>query len=389
VAHRNFREQLAALDSAAPGFAGVFFDDAGQLTVAVATDGFDAASVARVMEWVHEYSGPTRVVTRPNLRRVAHRYVELYGAYQSIRDHLWSGDNVVALGIEETSNKVVVGVRTATARASIAAKLPDWGVSADMVRFEQRDAALGETTLNQTFRPARGGLMINNQDNNPCTLGFNVYNWNTGIGGSSPLYFFTAGHCSGTWGQPPAQTIYYQPGNSPTGSRVGVEYATVPVHSGGYCPSGHSPCMDADVLVVQYDDTVSVHYGAVANVDASKNITGYFNVQGTTTGAFVGQVVTMVGQVSGKSTATVRQTCMDQLVSGPAGAYWILCQDSADYSSTGGDSGSPVFIPYTPGNPYTPAIVGIHSSVSTSTGHKWYTPISQIDFVFGGAYYYW
>jgi hypothetical protein len=252
-----------------------------------------------------------------------------------------------------------------------------------MIALDERGPAIAETTLNQLYRPAVGGLQILEHNGNGCTLGFNVFDWSI-LGGSSPLYFLTAGHCSGTWGQTPRGWPYYQPSSS----RVGEEFATVTVHSTGYCPTGHSPCMEADVLAVKYDDTVSVLYGNVANVDASKNITGYLNVQGMVSGAIFGQTVTFVGQVSGKRTATIRDVCKDQWVAGPAGTYWILCQSSADYVSTGGDSGAPIFIPYQQGNQYTPSIVGIHSSTDQA-GHKWFSPIDQIDFALNYAFYYW
>jgi len=56
------------------------------------------------------------------------------------------------------------------------------------------------------------------------------------------------------------------------------------------------------------------------------------------------------------------------------------------YSSSAGDSGAPIVIPFAAGNPNAPSIVGIHSS---SNGmNRYFTPINRIGMVFGYAYYY-
>jgi hypothetical protein len=288
-------------------------------------------------------------------------------------------------GIDERAGVITIAARDEAAIAMLRQRVKEWGIPMDMVRFEQRGVAVAQTTLSQYRRPTLGGLLILESSGSQCTLGFNVYNWNTGIGSGSPRYFLTAGHCSETWGSAPFGWPYYQPSYT---ERIGYEYATATVHSTGYCPSGHSPCLEADALAVRYDDSVSSSYGIVANVDASKNIiTPLFGVVGTVSGGLNGQVVTTVGAFSGKSTATIRAVCVDQQVASGSTTYWIKCQSSADYTAGSGDSGAPVFIPFQSGNSQTPSIVGIHSSTDPS-GHKWYTPINQIDIAFGSIWYY-
>lgn len=214
----------------------------------------------------------------------------------------------------------------------------------------------------------------------PCTLGFNVMNWDTGIDPyTSTHYFFTAGHCTPTPGIPSGYDAHQVSLLAPQ-DKVGAEYQVVPRRSGASCPVNKSPCMDADVLVVRYDSTVtfpdSVRYGWVANVNASKTIiTPWFNVQGTISGGLNGQTVTTVGMTSGKSTGVISAICVDQLL-GTSPNIWILCQDRANYVASGGDSGAPVFIPYSSGNPMTPSIVGIHSSSAGS--YRWFSSINMV-----------
>lgn len=216
-----------------------------------------------------------------------------------------------------------------------------------------------------------------------------MLSWVTGISLTDPMYFLTAGHCSGSvWGTAGNWPVYQH--NS---DRVGQEYITAPVVSypNWRCPSAaKSPCTEADVLAIRYDDTVAVQYGNVANVDGSRNITGTYNVQGTISGVLNGQSITKVGATTGKTTGTVQATCVDISYSTfhHPGSVWLLCAQRANYSSGNGDSGAPVFRPYQANDQYTPAIAGLHSALDVA-GNRYFTPISRIDMVFGSEFYYW
>jgi hypothetical protein len=140
---------------------------------------------------------------------------------------------------------------------------------------------------------------------------------------------------------------------------------------------------------MRYDDSVSVSYGYVADVNGSKTITGTFNVQGTIAGGLTGQAVTKIGMNTGKTTGTITASCVDLNYNTAyhSGVVWVLCMQKANYSAGGGDSGGPVFIPYAAGNPNTPSIVGIHNATDGS-GNRYLTPIANIDMVFFGIYFY-
>lgn len=225
-------------------------------------------------------------------------------------------------------------------------------------------------------------------------MGFIMMRWDTGWDPySSPMYFLTAGHCTrADWGIPTGNAWWR--GTYAGADVAGSEFQVDPRRSGANCPVGQSPCVDADVLVVQINSNLtvpdSVLYGNVANVSSSGTIISpWFNVQGTISGGLQGQIVTMVGKSSGKKTGKISMICMAQQVAVPgAPTTWVLCQNRANYSSLGGDSGAPIFIPKVVGNSQTPSIVGIHSS-SAANGYRWFTPIQQIDLAFGNSYFYW
>jgi hypothetical protein len=384
--HGNHRDQIAELAKAAPGLAGVYYDESGALTIAIARDSLNASSMGRVLSWVHSYSPSSRLAPRINVQHVSHGYQELYGAFNTIRSKLWQGDGVTSLGIDERGNRIVITAVDEASSAVLRSRINAWGIPSDMVSLKQRGPTIAQTTLNQAYRPVQGGLEISETNGNHCTAGVNVYSYLTGLGRQQ--YLLTAGHCSDTWGQGPAGWNFYQPS---IGKHIGTEYATAPLRTSG-CPTGHSPCLDADVLAIRIDDTVSTRYGAVSNVDASKNIiTPAFSTVGTVSGVLVGDNVTMVGMASGKVTGTVTVACADQLVDhltslGTHLTYWVVCQSGATYSSQSGDSGAAVFVPST--STTEPRLGGIHSSTDTN-GIRWFSDIGEIDTALTNYYFYW
>lgn len=167
--------------------------------------------------------------------------------------------------------------------------------------------------------------------------------------------------------------------------------AVAPKLFGGNCPSGKSPCQHADVLVVRSDDSVSTLYLRVADVNSSRTIIGHFNLQGAPTiGGLTGETVTKVGSATGKTTGQITATCVDVKLFDDITQQdiWILCQQRANYGSSGQDSGAPVFIPYSPTNWNTPRLVGIHSSRVLGSPNRHFSPMTQIDYALNYAYYF-
>lgn len=388
----SYRDQMRALAQQAPGFTGVFFDENGDLTVSVARDDFAPASLATVLAWVRSYSIVASFKSTVKLKRVRYSYADVSEKYAVLGQTMRPEDGVTLTAIDGSQGVIRIGVSSNTKVASLRSRLDSAGVPDDMLTFEEDQIGVGDQTLQSSgVRPAVGGLEIVSHEQTQCSLGFNVMRWDTGTDpATSPEYFLTAAHCAGsTWGQ--NRSLPYSQDSS--GFQVGSEYEAVPIvnYPAWQCPdAGHSPCELADVLVIAYDDTVSVAYGNVAKV-SGLSIIGYYNVQGTVTGAIQGQVVTKVGAFGGMSTGTVGTECTDQRVSTMEhpDPVWIMCQDQVQYSADPGDSGGPVFIPYDPNHPtQTPAIVGIHSNHDANNSHRYYSPINQIDFALNNAYFH-
>lgn len=65
----TIRQQFLELARRNRGFAGVYRDSAGRLTVNVATDDFDSGRVANVMRWVRDFTGGSELGA-PRINRV-------------------------------------------------------------------------------------------------------------------------------------------------------------------------------------------------------------------------------------------------------------------------------------------------------------------------------
>lgn len=382
----TLQEEFKMLAQNMPGFAGVFLDN-GELTVSVATDDFPARSLQRVVDWARGYSSGARRSPSVKVRRVRYDYNQLLSQFDAINASLSAEDGLRSISIDESLGKVRLGISLSTSRASIQARIVSQGTPGDMVVIEEVEEAHPDATLNQIYRPVVGGLQIaypGNPGPSPCTIGFNLYRQaDDGFypDVSQGLFFTTASHCSPTPGTVGGLTVY-QPTASPS-TKIGVEVDHAPILWGYPCPPLKIPCQWADILIVKYLDSIAVGYGAVANVNSSKTIIGYYNIQGTVSGSILGDPVTFVGQAGGKKTGRVTETCVTKQLTG----VWQVCQYKANYAAVPGDSGGPVFVPYSAADPIgTPRVVGSH--VSTAGTDRYFAPIAQIASALSHAYYW-
>jgi hypothetical protein len=189
------------------------------------------------------------------------------------------------------------------------------------------------------------------------------------------LYFLTASHCTGALTGANDGTHFWQPAFGATfiGSETSIEGQP---HSG--CPNiGGNPaqCLYADAVIAVYASGVSANLGEIAKpacckqqhnaspITVTNPATDYLeisNVEGYsgTTGAFQGQEIDKIGQVTGWTYGYVIDPCQTYLASGSPGdpnEYEYVCQADVSGYSDSGDSGAPVFAPDNVG----PALHGI------------------------------
>lgn len=139
-----------------------------------------------------------------------------------------------------------------------------------------------------------------------------------------------------------------------------------------------------DVAVIQYDDTVSSTYMAVAiaNTSSPPTFLDVVALNYTQTYLVVGMGVRKVGKTTGQTDGGVTNTCVTARWEG---YYLVPCSVTATYASSGGDSGSPVYQQAYQGYPARPA--GMHIGSNGST--KYFNYISWIESALGWKYYFY
>jgi len=156
----SIADHFQYLAQVAPGFTGVFFDEHGDLTVTVGTDNFSVGSLDRVLTWARAHSSTAFSQASVKIRRVSFDYSTLSSWYAVIGKAVQREDNLNATDIDETRGVIRLGFSSMARVGDLRSRLKALGVPSQMVEFQQREPAQPETTLNQKYRPAVGGLEI-------------------------------------------------------------------------------------------------------------------------------------------------------------------------------------------------------------------------------------
>lgn len=196
-----------------------------------------------------------------------------------------------------------------------------------------------ESSVRDLHRPILGGLQIENEDLWACTLGFIAER--AGVFG-----FVTNSHCTVTqggvedtrFGQPVAETV------------VGQETVDPRYWTGPGCPSTRR-CRYSDAAFAEIVNLTNFDMGNIAQPErvfldpTAWDGTSTYVIQSDSDSA-VGELVNKVGHSTGDTDGVVEDMCVDYNASNPDGSdtgITMLCQADAEYGSSGGDSGGPVF----------------------------------------------
>ncbi len=241
----------------------------------------------------------------------------------------------------------------------------------------------GPLTLWDLVRPVNGGLLIQGPSSYYCTLGFSGYSSSQA---PSPDVFLTAGHCNVS-GNPGSMdsTVFGQ--GQPNWPRIGREFLqpTIMPASDPHCdslPAYMTHCTFADALVGKYDSTIAAGFGVVEKTalnDPARIITGLTGTAGQLYGALTGDTVYMVGGLSATRKGVVTQSCVNTTTEQDT-TLFVVCASRATYCSASGDSGAPVFMPFSASYPTpTPRAVGINFAGYEKCGGSFYSSINQVE----------
>ncbi len=348
---------FAGVAEQAPGFGGAFYDSAGRLTVYLQNAGQRGAAEAALRSDL----GADRVGAEPvRVLLGQYDYRQLKDWYDRMTEVL-AIPGVLETDIEESKNRLRVGVEQLVVRAAVTQRLDNLGIPRAAVDIVQTEPVERAATLDNLMRPLRGGVRIQPAFGGNCTLGFNAIHAIEGAG------FVTNSHCTRAdlvvGGLD--NTIFHQ---DVVGNPVGIEKVDRDLFVGGACPATRK-CRYSDSAFIKRDDGVKADLGIIAKTtqvspnDGSGDVltlhtTERFNIVGTVPFPIEGETLNKVGRTTGwtQGTVPVAGTCVK---ANQAPNETLICQDRVTARSVAGDSGSPVFKVTNSPNPNDVKLYGI------------------------------
>ncbi|AKT37605.1 hypothetical protein [Chondromyces crocatus] len=350
-------EQFAVIAEAVPGFGGLYMDQGQAVVFLTDPNTVEKAKVmlepvlARMLAWGRDPAVPFEM---PEFRFEQGRYDwnELYRWYETIGD-VFSVPGVVLRDIDETKNRIRIGVSTEEARRQVEKYVTTAGLPVEACVIENVEPVrFTSDTLRDRWWPPVAGLQVSTprMAHSGCTLGWNANHFVLGRG------FLTASHCTDTQGGTEGTTFYQSQGWLPF-DFVGTEAHDAPYYTGADCPSGRR-CRRSDVAFVRYDTTRTTgRLGKMAmplarcqlpqtscGLDIIQNTTFLYQVANSTlpSALLAGIDVDRMGRTTGQMHGPLTYTCIDTDVAGDN--FHLKCQYVIATRAAGGDSGGPVFV---------------------------------------------
>jgi len=330
---------LLAVAREVPEFAGVYLDEEGRLEIAVTES--SSASLARSVSL--GLLPPRLAQLETTTRIVSYPFMELARYRTALREVVFDIEGVVSLGVQESANRVMIGVASETAREDVEGLLGVLGIPLEVVLIEERGrvelTALDLDDAEPSNKVQGGWKFEARYGEAPCTVGFNAIRRNS----NRDSVVVVNSHCTddpqsldnGVGGQPIWQ------------DSIGHEVSDP---SGWGC-SGNT-CVEADAALFEVE-TATFDLGKIARTKASsgcENCTATLEIDTANPTIPItarwehtieNETLHKVGQNSGWTYGAVESTCED-ILDVPVKVK-VLCTDRVDFSVHGGDSGSPVF----------------------------------------------
>lgn len=376
-------DKFLRLESRAPGFAGLYLDESGQLQLNVRV-GYTEGALRQFVGGEFPRLGGKAAAAR--VRQVDHAWSELVALRDTVYSARFDHGGAVIIDLDERIAKLFIGVETVADSIRITAQLAARAVPATAYQVSLHPRPVPRSaaqTLQNQIDPPTGGLMIA-----PCTLGFNVrYN---GV-----MHFLTNSHCTSTDSFADGVVTgiqFYQPHAGVGGSPyLGPETVDPPFRSQSYwgplCPANEL-CRLSDAALVRYDNRVpsgftiaSTSYAGNWQSPGSINYTGQWTVQGEiiSNELVVGQILEQMGRVSGWTWGRVTRTCFHHpLIPRNGTMYSLMCQKETDAFNSSGDSGAPIFSLYPAVVTLAGVLWGARFESSTGVLYTWFSPLDYV-----------
>jgi hypothetical protein len=354
--------EFARMAREVPGFGGMFVDEDGRLNVYMAPG--QARKAATTQDVVQSIGRSLRARGRDMpaasevvIRQADYDFLQLAGWNERMVPMLRE-PGIVFLDIDESRNRLRVGIEEGVSAAALAGVIDQLGVPAEAVEFEvaTRFETLMGHSLQNRQQPLGGGLQLVMRHPTPgfvrlCTLGFNVLR---DARGQSNPHFFTNSHCTETRGTV-TDTEFFQQSLAQVNPHflIGIEVEDPPFFTGGACFAGWI-CRWSDAALVRYvDRRTPVKMGAIYRTEffgtgtsagsllVNEDEDEFFSIRAEADFPMVGDILNKVGRTTGWTRGPVIATC---ILTTPGSPVLMLCQDLVQAVVAGGDSGSPIFM---------------------------------------------
>lgn len=350
----TMRDRFLRVSNRLVGFAGAHLEKDGSFVVSVSQE--TTAEEARTallseMPELQQVMGSS-----VQIRKVTHSYKLLADWYPLVQGAALSvAGGQLSTRIDPVLNRIVVGTEDRSHSLAVLARLRVSPVPVDAYEVMVEGKSVPLADLNQRIRPVVGGLLVTRPlspyTHVNCTMGPTAVR-------NGVLGFIVNSHCTPSTGVDGTIWYQYRPGNS--SDRLGVEafeggltnctqqYASLP----GVPTGATFGCRLADAAWIQFDAGVvssnSVKKGHVARTTSGTTLHGStWRVVGAML-TVVGSTIQKTGRVTGTTSGTITEQCVDEFLPIPGGVDFIVeqCQTRASVVAHQGDSGSPIYFPF-------------------------------------------
>jgi hypothetical protein len=373
---------LLRVNDELPGFGGMFYDDQGQLNVYIVnldsvleSDKKNQRTIddrIRNIESIltniygekHLKSGSGRETsvaqekkeTRPpSMKLLSGTYTirQLIEWRLTIID-LLTNKNVIFLDMDETKNKITIGVLDDQTKEDAYRYTQMKGIPRSAINVEIVKPIKEFQSLISTTRPVVAGLQIHNPGLGRCTLGVNAYRQiNTAIPDAWNRGFLTNSHCTKRFGSVNSDTIFQSNAPAPPDvtdpSYVGYEIVDPRLRRCYFVFN----CRYSDAAFVRYSLSTNWTLGQIAKPLTANtgtlvidSVLPAFSIVGEQHNPVAGEYLHKVGRTTGWTWGRLSRTCIDRF--NDMGIL-LRCQHLVRRATGSGqiggrgDSGSPVF----------------------------------------------
>ena len=357
-------------------------------------------------------------------RVVQYSFIELAQHRARLRSRVSAIPEVVSLSVDETKNRIEIGLADPAERENILDLASDLAIPVDMLYLrtapslkiwsvtdspgladgsDLQASTGGVLTLKSPVPDGKlvGGYQVGAEregEHSNCSIGFTALREDFGSFMDDYEFFVSASHCSteinhqddGLWRQPRL------------GDVVGREFVDRPMGYG--CDFKDNKCRVADASLVKVTGFGEIALGLIARTKvradpgfyAPNNPTNEVDTIRPTiritgvTNAVTGEEIDKVGYAGGWTWGVVQDNCTDKRkLSDKDGKYtWYNCLIRSNYKAKGNDSGGPVF-KYDKVNG-TALLIGIHIGSSATadqyTGNRYASRFSSIEHDLGDLF---